>query len=97
MFCYKAFVKRNQELHCFVFHFPDISSDMNLLTNIFVDESLVNVITLLACIPFFFVSEYNSILSEFGGFSKCYGLSSSLNEMKKRLKCRMPCHLFESH
>ena len=101
MFCYKAFViKRNEELHCFVFHFPDISSNMNLSTNISWPELLVNVITFLAlysCIPFIFVSEYNSILREFGGFSKCYELSLSLNEMRKRLKCRIPCHLFESH
>ena len=66
----RPFVKRNQELHCFLFHFPDISSNMNLLTNIFVDELLVNVITFLAFILVFpfFVSEYNSILSKFGGF-----------------------------
>ena len=71
----RPFVKRNQELHCFVFHFPDISSNMNLLTSIFVDELLVFVTTFLAlysCIPLILVSEYISILSEFGGFSKCY-------------------------
>ena len=66
----RPFVKRNQEMHCFLFHFPHISSNMNLLTNIFVDELLVNVITFLAFILVFpfFVSEYNSILSKFGGF-----------------------------
>ena len=50
----RPFGKRNQELHCFVFHFQDISSIMNLLTNIFVHELLVyNVITFLACILVF--------------------------------------------
>lgn len=59
MFSHRAFVKRNQELYCFIFHLPVISSNINLFTNISVDQLLVNVITLQIyfCISFIFVSE----------------------------------------
>lgn len=65
MFSHKAFLKRYQELYCFVFHLPVISSNVNLFTNICVDQLLVNVITFLANIFFTFPLFLSQNISQF--------------------------------